>query len=347
MRTTRDFRRTTALVTGLASVLALASCGQESDAGTDGTSTVAATDEFPIVIEHAFGETTIEEEPTRVATWGWGSTEAAIAAGVFPVAVAEQVWTVGEDKLLPWVEEAYDEAGVDHPTVLTDPNGGAEVPYDEFIAAEPDLILAPYSGLTKEQYDTLSDIAPVVAFPEAAWTTPWDETIRITANALGRGAQGEKILADIDSYLASEADKHPEFEGRTVAGVWADPNVLSVYTALDPRVAILTKLGLDVAPSVSKLDSSEGGFYYELSYEKADELEADLIVSYHDTEEQAKAMLDDPKAGAIPAVKDGRVAQVVGRVDVSSVSPPTALSFQWEDGMPALIEQIAAALAKE
>jgi iron complex transport system substrate-binding protein len=347
VRTPRGFRRATALVAGLASVLTLAACGEESDAKAEGTSTLAATDEFPITIEHAFGETLIEEEPTRVATWGWGSTEPAIASGVFPVAVAEQVWTVGEGKLLPWVEEAYDEAGVDHPAVLTDPNGGAEVPYAEFIDAEPDLILAPYSGLTEEQYDTLSEIAPVVAFPEAAWTTPWDETIRITANALGRSDQGEKILADIDTYLASEAEKHPEFEGKTLAGVWADPNALSIYTALDPRVAILTKLGLEIAPSVSELDSSEGGFFYELSYEKADELESDLVVSYHDTKEQADAMLEDQKAGAIPAVKDGKVAQVIGRVNVSSVSPPTALSFQWKDGMPALIEQIAAVLAEQ
>ncbi len=344
MRTTRGFRRATAVVAGLASVLAISACGQENDDKAEGTSTIEATDSFPITIENAYGEAVIEEEPTRVATWGWGSTEAAIAAGVFPVAVAEQVWTVGEGNLLPWVEEAYDEAGVDHPAVLTDANGGAEVPYDEFIAAEPDLILAPYSGLTEEQYDTLSDIAPVVAFTDGPWTTTWDDTIRISATALGRSEQGEKILEDIDTYLADEAEKNPQLTGKTFAGVWASPNVLSVYTGLDPRIAILTKLGLEVAPSVETLDTSDGGFYYDMSYEKVDALDADIILSYHDTDAEAEAMLTDQKALAIPAVKDGHVAQVVGRTNVSSVSPPTALSFQWDEGLPALIEKLVAAL---
>ncbi len=90
-----------------------------------------------MTIEHAFGETMIPEAPERVATWGWGSTEAAIAAGVYPVAVAEQTWTVGEGNLLPWVEEAYDEADVEHPTLLSDPEGGVTVPYEEFSRPRP------------------------------------------------------------------------------------------------------------------------------------------------------------------------------------------------------------------
>ena len=191
---------TTAVGIAAATSLALAGCSSGSDAGgAESASSPAggATDGFPVTIEHAFGETTIESEPERVATWGWGSTEAAIAVGVFPVGVAEQVWTVGEQALLPWVEEAYDAAGVEHPVIFTDPEGGASVPYEEFIEADPDVIVAPYSGLTEEQYDTLSEIAPVVAFPEAAWTTPWDETISITAKALGRSAEGEKVLTDV------------------------------------------------------------------------------------------------------------------------------------------------------
>ncbi|MFJ9317114.1 iron-siderophore ABC transporter substrate-binding protein [Pimelobacter simplex] len=347
MRTTRAFRRATALLAATAAALALTACGSENDKAADGgAATGKATDSFPITIENAYGETVIKEEPKRVATWGWGSTEAAIASGVYPVAVAEQLWTVGKGNLLPWVEEAYDKADVEHPALLTDDGSGTTVPYDEFIAAKPDLILAPYSGLTEEQYKTLSDIAPVVAFPEAPWTTPWDDTISITAKALGRSAQGEKILGDIDTYFADEAKKHPEFAGKTIAGVWASPNSLSVYTGLDPRVAIMSKLGFEVAPSVAKLDTSKGGFFFEMSYEKADELDADVIISYHDTDAEAAAMLKDQKALAIPAVKNGAVAQVVGRVNVSSVSPPTALSFSWKDGLPALVDTLAGVVAQ-
>ncbi len=347
MRSTRGFRRLAAAVAGIVAVAAMAACGADNgdDKQSEGAKTNEATDQFPITIENAYGKTVIDEEPERIATWGWGSTEAAVAAGVFPVAVAEQVWTVGEGNLLPWVEEAYDEAGVDHPVVLPDPNGGAEVPYDEFIAAKPDLIVAPYSGLTEDQYKQLSEIAPVVAFTDGPWTTTWDDTIRITANALGRSARGEEILAEIDDYLAGEAAKHPEFVGKTIAAVWPSPNVLSVYTGLDPRAAILTKLGFEIAPAVAELDSSDGGFYYDLSYEKVDAIDADVLVTYHDGQESADALFKDKLALAIPAVKAGNVAQVVGNVNVSAVSPPTALSFLWAEGMPALVEKLAAAAA--
>ena len=119
---------------------------------TEGSAAAPAGEGFPVTIEHAFGETVVDEAPERVATWGWGSTEAAVALGVYPVAIAEQVWTVGEGNYLPWVEAAYEEAGEELPALLSDPEGGATVPYEEFIEAAPDLILAPYSGLTDLSY---------------------------------------------------------------------------------------------------------------------------------------------------------------------------------------------------
>jgi iron complex transport system substrate-binding protein len=327
-----------------ATAIALSACASGTTDDSAAEPATEASGSFPVTMEHAFGETVIDAEPERVATWGWGSTEAAISVGVYPVAIAEQVWTVGEGNYLPWVEEAYDEAGVELPALLSDPEGGASVPYEEFIEAEPDLILAPYSGLTEEQYETLSEIAPVVAYPEAPWTTPWDEEIRITAEALGRAEQGEEVLATIDDQLAEAAEAHPEFAGKTFAGVWDGDGSMSVYTGADPRIAILTELGLEVAPSVAELDTSDGGFYYELSYEQLDQLESDFLLTYSSTEEEAAAILTKPELQAIPAVAAGKVAQVYDPVTVSSVSPPTALSFDWEGGMPALIDAIAATL---
>ena len=36
-------------------------------------------------------------------------------------------------------------------------------------------------GITEEQFKKLSDIAPTIAYPEAPWTTTWQDTITITA----------------------------------------------------------------------------------------------------------------------------------------------------------------------
>ena len=305
----------------------------------------AATDSFPITVTSALGDAVIEAAPERVVTWGWGSTEAAVAVGVFPVAVAEQPWTVGEGNLLPWVQEAYEAAGVELPAVLTDAAWGATVPYEEIIAAQPDLILAPYSGLTQEQFDTLSEVAPVVAFPEGPWTTSWDQTIEITAQALGRSAAGAEVLAGIDAFLAEQAAAHPEFEGVTFAGVWDGDGKVSIYTPADSRVGILERVGLTIDPSVSTLDTSDGGFFYDLSYEKLDQLTADFIILYGADEASIEASLAKPALQAIPAVAAGRVVKVYDPVTVSSVSPPTALTFEWSNGLPALIEAISTTLA--
>jgi iron complex transport system substrate-binding protein len=339
-------RRSLIAVAGAAvAAIALSACSA-SGTGTDGASAAPAAEGFPVTIEHAFGETVIDEAPERVATWGWGSTEAAVALGVYPVAIAEQVWTVGAGNYLPWVEEAYEDAGEALPALLTDDGSGSTVPYEEVIEAAPDLILAPYSGLTEEQYDTLSEIAPVVAYPEAPWTTAWDENIRITAKALGLEDEGEALLSDISGGLADTAAAHPEFAGKTFASVWDGDGFLYVYSAADPRVSVLTDLGLEVAPSVTELDTSDGAFVYELSYEQLDKLDADFVVAFSDSKEQAGAFLTKPELQAIPAVAAGRVAQVYDPVTVSSVSPPTALSFGWQGGLPALVDEIAGVLGQ-
>jgi iron complex transport system substrate-binding protein len=334
-----------------ASALALTGCSSEAPAAEGATPSAnasGATDEFPLTIEHALGETTIEEAPERVATWGWGSTEAAIAAGVYPVAVAEQTWTVGEGNLLPWVEEAYDEAGIDHPTVLTDAEAGASVPYEEFVAAEPDLIVAPYSGLTQEQYDLLSEIAPTVAYPETAWQTPWDEIITATADALGRSAAGEAKVEEINQYLADEAAAHPEFEGKTFAAIVDSPDegLVYVYKSADPRAGFLEGLGMRTAPAVDELAPEDGEFFYTLSYEELDKLESDVVVAYTYTEEEAEALPTKRELQALPAVKAGMVVQQVGTIAVSAVSPPTALSVTYPEGMPKLIDSLAETLSK-
>ncbi|WP_395243659.1 iron-siderophore ABC transporter substrate-binding protein [Agromyces sp. MMS24-K17] len=346
----RHRRSLTALAAVAAATVLLSGCAAgAADEPADeapGTATSTATDSFPITIEHALGETEIAEDPVRVATWGWGSTEAAISVGVYPVAIAEQQWTVGEGNYLPWVEEAYEAAGVELPVLLTDAENGSTVPYEEFVDADVDLILAPYSGLTEEQYDLLSEIAPTVAYPDAPWTTTWQDTITFTSKALGRSAAGDDVLAGIEDQIAADAEANPEFAGKTFASVWDGDGFLYVYTAADARVSVLTGLGLEVAPSVAELDSSDGGFYYELSYEELDKLDADFVISFHNDEAEAEAFLAKPELQAIPAVAAGKVAQVVDPVTVSSVSPPTALSFDWSGGFPTLVSTIAGVLGE-
>src|SRR3546814_19488421 len=81
------------LLLALAALVALtAACGDDGDdaaADTDGGEASSSVEEaaFPVTIEHAFVATEIPEAPERVVTWGWGSTDAAIALGVVPLAI--------------------------------------------------------------------------------------------------------------------------------------------------------------------------------------------------------------------------------------------------------------------
>ena len=103
---------------GAAAVLALtltACSGAGSDAG--GAAETSGDDATGVTVEHAFGSTQVPGSVTDVVTLGWGATEAAIALGVVPAGIEAQTYAVDDNGLLPWVNEALEEAGAE-PTIL-------------------------------------------------------------------------------------------------------------------------------------------------------------------------------------------------------------------------------------
>jgi iron complex transport system substrate-binding protein len=318
-------RRLTTVITATLAVAALALSGcsaTDEDAGSPAASSGA----FPVTLEHAFGETTIETEPTRVVAWGWGSADDAIALGVVPVAIPFQAYGGDDDGVLPWIAEALEEQGEDVPTVLSD---STEPPYEEIAEAAPDVILAGYSGITEEQYELLSDIAPVVAYPDEPWSTDWRDLIELTGTALGKSDEASTLLDDIDAAIAEKAAAHPEFEGKSIALTSDAGGVFYVYTDADPRVTFATELGFESAPSVAELANGESDFFYTLSYEQLDQLTSDVIVNFAATDEESNAFLTAGYAQVMPQVQAGAVASPVGAAFVASVSPPTGLSLTW------------------
>jgi iron complex transport system substrate-binding protein len=199
------------VVTAAVILILLTGCGSgDGAASPDDASTRAPATEtpsaaggtFPVTIEHAFGETVVDKEPTRVLTWGWGSTDAAVALDVVPVAMPFQEYGGDDEGVLPWVRRALQEGGAALPEVL--PNTD-EPPFEAIAAARPDLILAVYSGITENDYRLLSQIAPTVAYPDQPWATPWRDTIEIVGTALGRPDAAEQVLDDIDTAVAEQA----------------------------------------------------------------------------------------------------------------------------------------------
>lgn len=322
----------------MAALSLLAACGSTTDATTDATGeepadeTAASAGQFPIEVEHAFGTTTITAEPERVATVAWANHEVPLALGVVPVGMAAATWGDDDnDGVLPWVEDALAELGAPTP-VLFDETDGIDV--EAVAASEPDVILAAYSGITEEEYQTLSQIAPTVAYPEVAWGTSYQEMIRLNATALGLAAEGEDLIADLETQVADALAAHPALADAKVLFAYLDPADLSqigFYTAHDTRPGFLVDSGLPLPAVVEEETEGTDIFYTTVSAEQADRFaDVDLFVTYGDAGSDIVAQLQaDPLLATIPAIAEGRVAILANSTPLAASANPSPLSIGW------------------
>lgn len=304
------------------------------------TATAAFAQAFPVTLDHAWGSTTIEAEPARIVTWGWGNEDAAIALGVIPVGIPFQSYGGGDDGVQPWIEEALSAAGAGTPTIL---DNAGEPPFEQIAALEPDLIIAAFSGVTEEQYKLLSVIAPTVAYSGDAWSTPWQDVTRTVGKALGKADEAEALVTETTNWLASEFAAHPALAEVTFASANDYDGSIAVYAPLDARVKFLTDLGLTINPSVAALAPADGQFYYPLSYELFDQLEGDIFVTFYEEQAALDEWLATPQAQSYPPIVNGGLAALVGTENVAAVSPPSALSLRW--GFPTYLKVLADAAA--
>lgn len=322
--------RLVSLAAATALALSLAACGSSDDSGSD-TESAAPTEGFPVTIKHAYGETTIDQAPERVATVAWSNQDTALALGVVPVGMPKV--TYGDDDsdgIHPWVKDELDELGAETPTLFDETDG---INFAAVADTEPDLILAPNSGLTQEEYDKLTAITPnVIAFPEVAWTTTWRQAIEMTGDALGKSAEADALIADLEQQIGDEAAKYPQIAGTTAVMSWIDPTDLSkvgFYTEQDTRAAFLNDLGFTTPPSVAKASEGAKTFFIERSAEQADTLDdADVFVGYGDDAALQKAQADS-LIGKIPAIQRGSVALLEDDSPLAAAVSPSALSIPW------------------
>lgn len=311
-----------------ATALVLTGCaGTSGTPGAQDTST-AADGAFPVTIDHAFGETTIPAEPQRVVTVSWGNQEAALALGVVPVAMPKVTWGDEDgDGLLPWVKDKLDELGAETPTLMDETNG---FDYEAIADAKPDVILGAYSGMTQEQYDTLSKIAPVVAYPEIAWGTTWQEMTLTDAKALGRESQAEDLIADLEKHVTDETAKYPALAGMTQMFTYIDPTDLSTvgyYSLKDPRAMFLSEFGMTPSSAVETSSADGETFWFTQSAENIETFsDVDTLVGYG-TDATLATLQADPLWSRIPAVASGAVVMLPDNTSLAAVANPSPLSI--------------------
>ena len=304
------------------------------------TAPALAEDTFPVTIEHALGTTTIEAKPERVVTWGWSAQDVVIDLGVAPVGMPFFAYGGGADGILPWTEEAIAERGMTMPTIL--PNT-PEAPLEAIAALAPDVIIAPYSGLTPEEYALLSNIAPVVAYPETAWLISWQETARLTGRALGLSEEAEALIAETEAWLAEEAAAYPELRGIVFANIVnRTDGQVAVRTEGDPRVQLFADIGMVPAAEAPGGTMLPSGISYTLSYENFDQIPAELLLSFFNDQKSADDFFSLDLIKLSPLVAKGAYTNLVGEEITMAVSGAvTPVSLRW--GFPEVIAEVGRA----
>ncbi|MDF2942233.1 MAG: hypothetical protein K0S01_1091 [Herbinix sp.] len=292
------------------------------------SNTTETTTEYPITIKHAFGETMIEKKPERIATISWGNQDVPLALGVVPVGVSQANYGVTDDSgLLPWTAQGFKDLGVEIPIIFNDTDG---LNYEAISDVQPDVILAAYSGITQEEYDLLSAIAPVVAFPTLAWQTYWRDQIIMDATGMGMKAEGELKVVQLEQLIADKTSEYPQIAGKTAAFFYFNPSDLGkfyIYLPTDPRAAYLTDLGMEFPESVLKLAEGSASFALELSAENVDILkDVDIIIAYGDAT-LLEALQADALVGTIPAVQRDSVVLIEDGTPLAASGTPSALSI--------------------
>ncbi|PYD02266.1 iron-siderophore ABC transporter substrate-binding protein [Microbacterium esteraromaticum] len=338
--------RLLALAAAAALALGLAGCASAADDSSDdsGASAGSSGESFPVTIEHAFGETVIDAKPERVATVAWANHEVPLALGIVPVGMSKATWGDDDnDGILPWVEEKLDELGGEPPVLFDETDG---IDYEAVADTAPDVILAAYSGLTQEEYDTLSKIAPVVAYPDVAWGTSVEDMIEMNSEALGLEKEGDALIEQLDADAEAALAEHPALKDAKVLFGYFDMSDLSkigYYTAADTRPGYLHELGLPL-PQIVEDSADSDQFYLEVSAEEAQRFDdVDLFVTYGDDSTVA-TLQADPLLSKIPAIAEGRIAILPDATPIAASANPSPLSIPW--GLNDYFDILAAPLAK-
>ncbi|MCA0758592.1 iron-siderophore ABC transporter substrate-binding protein [Paenibacillus sp. N4] len=243
----------------VAMVVFLAACGGTNNGGNNagsenqgaeqtnnaGEATNAADPNATRTIKHAIGETEVTGEVKKVVVLEWTYAEDLLALGIQPAGVAD---TEGYKVWYGSLEQQLDGSAVDV--------GTRQEPSIETITSiDPDLIIG-VKFRHEAIYDQLSDIAPTLIFnpyPEEGQGDQYsemEETFKAIAAAVGKQAEGDKVLADLQAAFednkAKLAAAGKENHEVVMTQAWSTDGVptFRLFTDNSMAMSILSKIGL-------------------------------------------------------------------------------------------------------
>lgn len=327
--------RLAAAVTAAALVL-VACVGTQNGTGQNGNGQNGiASGAFPVTVEHKYGTTEVESEPKRVVTLGLSDQDAVLAMGTKPVGVVDWFKERPFGKW-PWAQPSW---GDTVPEIVGERD---EYNFEKIAALRPDLILAQYSGMKKEQFDTLSKIAPVVAQPPDFddYAAPWQDSARLAGKALGKSDRVERLVEEMADRFAAQRTANPAFAGReAVVADSFQPGTYSLFSPSDPKMLFMTELGFAVPEKVREVVGKEN--VVDFSYERFDVVDVDLLV-WLTSDPAAQARITGEQL-----YRKLRVVQDKRDLFVSYEEPPVgaAISFNTVLSIPYALDQLVPQLA--
>jgi len=301
----------------LAFAIALAACGGAGTDGgaadegaaageaaggeqTEGAAEESAGEEAAATrtFAHAMGETPIPTNPQRVVILSNEGTEALLALGVKPVGAVKS-WT-GD----PWYDHIKGQMeGVTNVGEEGQPN------LETIISLKPDLIIG-IKMRHEEIYDELSAIAPTI-FAETL-RGDWQENFKMYADALGKTAEGEKVLSDWNARVADLSGKLGDKLSTKVSIVRFMAGDTRIYWKDTFSGVILKQIGLARPEAQDKDDFAARG----VTKERIEEMDGDIMFyfSYETGDGGATAVeedwVNDPLWQTLDVVKAGKAYKV-------------------------------------
>lgn len=279
------------LVTAL--ILLSVACGGGDDSGdsTGGEGSPGGSH----VVSHAAGRTEVPTEIGRLVALDQPAALNAIALGVEPAVVYAGFQS---QPALDEILASYD--------ITPEPLSLASPSFEAVAGARPDLVLGSGHPGTIASYDTYSEIAPTVVVPFAA---DWRRQLDVTAQALGRGEDADRLVAQVDQRIdelrAAFAERGVAGTTVSVVGSIRDQPFAFPRSGLAGR--LLDDLGL-ARPAAQDVDVAADQGFVLFSPERLTEHDADVLVTVADAAyDTDQVITTSPLYDGLHAVRADRV----------------------------------------
>ncbi|MET8976821.1 iron-siderophore ABC transporter substrate-binding protein [Streptomyces sp. NPDC004539] len=327
----------------------LASCGSSDSDNKDNAAastspSSSASGAFPVTVDHFFGSTTVKKAPERVVTVGYTDDQTVLELGTKPVGMVDQYPNpAGQSPDIntqwPWVKDKW---GDTKPEVIMN-NGDSGPNYEKIAALRPDLIIAVYSEIDKAAYDKLSQIAPTVGRTKAEkepFSARWQDNALQISKALGKEAEGAKLIQGVQDQLAAAKTAHPEFANQTAVALSWYKDAINPFTSTDVRGQLLTGMGFKYQTEIDKI--AGGSFSTALSPERVDLVDVDRVIVINDKAD-TDALKKFKLFTNLDAVKNNKVTYLL---DSEGPAVGAATSQATLASMPYAIDELVKAVSQ-